>query len=145
MTDGSLRIFTDNNTFMEMLHGDICSLILKAFYSTYTVLPFGLDRLFYANFLTIEMQSLGLKVEVNKKQPVSYRDNIIGEFTFDFVVNNAVIIQIENQKSFLHPEQVEVCKNYLKLTDFEVLLLLNFSVELEHKRLLLTNDFKKKI
>ena len=130
---------------MEMLHCDICSLILKSFYSTYTVLPFGLDRLFYANFLTIEMQSLGLRVEVNKKQPVSYRGNIIGEFTFDFVVNNAVIIQIENQKGFLPPEQVQVSKNYLKLTDFEVLLLLNFSVELEHKRLLLTNDFKKKI
>jgi len=50
---------------MEMLHGDICSLILKAFYSTYTVLPFGLDKSFYANFLSIEMQSLGLKIAAN--------------------------------------------------------------------------------
>ena len=129
---------------MELLHGDICSSILKAFYSTYTVLPFGLDKNFYTNTLAIEMQSLGLKVEVNKRQPIFYRDNIIGELTFDIVVNNSVIIKIENQKSFLDSEQLELSKNYLKLTDFEVLLLLNFGVELEHKRVLLTNDFKKR-
>jgi len=129
---------------MELLHGDICSTILKAFYSTYTVLPFGLDKNFYTNTLAIEMQSLGLKVEVNKRQPIFYRDNIIGELTFDIVVNNSVIIKIENQKSFLDSEQLELSKNYLKLTDFEVLLFLNFGVELEHKRVLLTNDFKKR-
>ena len=129
---------------MELLHGDICSLILKAFYSTYTVLPFGLDKSFYTNFLIIEMQSLALKVEVNKRQPIFYKDNIIGEFTFDIVVNNSVIIKIDNQKGFIETEQIELSKNYLKLTDFEVLLFLNFGVELEHKRVLLTNDFKKR-
>ena len=130
---------------MELLHGDFSSTILKAFYSTYTVLPFGLEKSFYTNFLIIEMQSLSLKVEVNKKQPIFYKNNIIGEFTFDIVVNNSVIIQIENQKGLLETEQIELSKNYLKLTDFEVLLLLNFGIELEHKRLLLTNDFKKRI
>ena len=129
---------------MELLHGDICSLILKAFYSTYTVLPFGLDKSFYTNFLIIEMQSLALKVEVNKRHPIFYKDNIIGEFTFDIVVNNSVIIKIDNQKGFIETEQIELSKNYLKLTDFEVLLFLNFGVELEHKRVLLTNDFKKR-
>ena len=129
---------------MELLHGDICSTILKAFYSTYTVLPFGLDKSFYTNFLIIEMQSLALKVEVNKRQPIFYKDNIIGEFTFDIVVNNSVIIKIDNQKGFIETERIELSKNYLKLTDFEVLLFLNFGVELEHKRVLLTNDFKKR-
>ena len=129
---------------MELLLGDICSTILKAFYSTYTVLPFGLDKSFYTNFLIIEMQSLALKVEVNKRHPIFYKDNIIGEFTFDIVVNNSVIIKIDNQKGFIETEQIELSKNYLKLTDFEVLLFLNFGVELEHKRVLLTNDFKKR-
>jgi len=83
---------------MELLHGDICSLILKAFYSTYTVLPFGLDKSFYANFLYIEMQSLGLKIQDNKKQEIFYKENIIGELTFDIVVNNAVISKLTINK-----------------------------------------------
>ena len=128
---------------MELLHGDICSLILKAFYSTYTVLPFGLDKSFYANFLSIEMQSLGLKTQDNKKQEIFYKENIIGGLIFDIVVNNAVIIKIDNQKDSIQAQQLELAKNFLKLTDFEVLLFLNFGVELEHRRILLTNDFKK--
>ena len=128
---------------MELLHGDICSLILKAFYSTYTVLPFGLDKSFYANFLSIEMQSLGLKIAANKKQLIFYKENIIGELSFDIVVNNAVIIKIDNQKDFIQTQQLELAKNFLKMTDFEVLLFLNFGIELEHKKILLTNDFKK--
>ena len=52
---------------MELLHGAICSTILKAFYGVCTVLPTGLDKSFYTNALEIELQTLGLTVEVNKK------------------------------------------------------------------------------
>ena len=40
---------------MELLHGDICSTILKAFYGVYTILPSGLDKDFYTNALEIEL------------------------------------------------------------------------------------------
>ena len=89
------------------------------------------------------MQSLDLKIQDNKKQQIFYKENIIGELTFDIVVNNAVIIKIDNQKDSIQAQQLELAKNFLKLTDFEVLLFLNFGVELEHRRILLTNDFKK--
>ena len=129
---------------MELLHGDICSAILKAFYSTYTVLPSGLDKSFYANFLIIEMESLGLTVEANKSLSVFYKDKNIGTLTIDIVVNNLVLVKIDNQTGFINEQQLEANKNYLKLTAFEVLLLLNFGLELDHKRLFITNDFKKR-
>ena len=130
---------------MELLHDEICSLILKAFYSTYTILPQGLDKSFYTNVLIIEMQSLGLKVQTNKKQPIYYKDNLVGEINLDVVVNNSVVLKIDNLKGFIETEQIEESKNYLRLTDFEVLLLLNFGIELDHKRVFITNDFKKQI
>ena len=129
---------------MELLHGDICSTILKAFYGVCTVLPTGLDKGFYTNALEIELQTLGLTVEVNKNISVLYKDKSIGELTIDIVVNNLVLIKIDNQKGFIEVEQIELTKNYLKLTSFEVLLLLNFGLELDHKRLFMTNDFKKR-
>ena len=129
---------------MELLHGDICSTILKAFYGVYTVLPSGLDKSFYTNALEIELQTLGLKVEVNKNIAVLYKDKSIGELTIDIVVNNLVLVKIDNQKGFIETEQIELTKNYLKLTSFEVLLLLNFGLELDHKRLFMTNDLKKR-
>ena len=65
--------------------------------------------------------------------------------TIEIVVNNLVLLKIENQKGFIETEQVEATKNYLKLTSFEVLLLLNFGLELDHKRVFMTNDFKMRI
>jgi len=44
------------------------------------------------------MQSLGLKIQDNKKQEIFYKENIIGELTFDIVVNNAVISKLTINK-----------------------------------------------
>ena len=129
---------------MELLHNDICSTILKAFYSIANALPFGLDKSFYANALAIELQTLGLKTEVDKPQTVFYKEQKIGDLNLDILVDKVVIIKVDTQKSFIENEQMELAKNYLKLTDFEVLLLLNFGMEADHKRLFLTNNFKKR-
>jgi GxxExxY protein len=129
---------------MQLLHSDICSTILKAFYSIANALPFGLDKSFYTNALAIELQILGLKTEADKPQTVFYKKQKIGELNIDIVVDNVVPIKVDNQKGFIENEQMERAKNYLKLTDFEVLLLLNFGIEADHKRLFLTSDFKKR-
>ncbi len=127
---------------MELLHGDISSNILKGFYSIANALPFGLDKSFYVNALAIELQQSGLQIELNKHQTVFYKEKEIGKLIIDIAVNNLVFIKVDNQQGFIEPEQIELSKNYLKLTGFEVLLLLNFGHEADHKRLLLTNDFK---
>ena len=127
---------------MEFLHGDICSNILKGFYSIANALPFGLDKSFYVNALAIELQQSGLQIEANKEHAVFYKEEEIGKLTVDIVVNNLVLITVDNQQGFIEPEQIEFSKNYLRLTHFEVLLLLNFGLEADHKRLLMTNNFK---
>ena len=129
---------------MELLHGDICSTILQGFYSAGNALPFGLEKYFYTNTLIIELQTLGLTIEENVQQELFYKSKSIGDLNLDLVVNNLVLVKLYNQKQQVETEQIELSKNYLKLTTFEVLLLLNFGLELEHKRLYLTNDFKKR-
>ncbi len=129
---------------MELLHSDISSTILKGFYTVANALPFGLDKDFYCNALTIELQQLGLKVEHNKQQEVKYKDQAIGQFTFDLVVNNLLLVQVSTDKGFIETEQIELSKNYLKLTEFEVLLLLNFGLDADHKRVFLSNNYKNR-
>jgi GxxExxY protein len=128
---------------MELLHSDISSTILKGFYAVANALPFGLDKSFYCNALTIELQQLGLKIDNNKQQEVKYKDQTIGQFTFDLVVNNAVLVMVLTDKTLV-ADNSDLAKNYLKLTDFEVLLLLNFGVEAEHKRVFLSNNYKNR-
>ena len=128
---------------MEYLHADITKIILQGFYTVCNALPFGLDNSIYRNALAFELENLALKIETEKQFPVLYKDKEVGKLTADLVVNNLVIIKITNFESAINNEAELVAKNQLLLTDNEVLLILNFGIEGTHKRLFLTNNFKK--
>ena len=128
---------------MEYLHADITTIILQGFYTICNALPFGLDNSFYRNALTLELEELGLKVETEKEFLVLYKGKEVGKLIVDLVVNNLVIIKISNFEITINQGTELIGKNQLLLTDKEVLLMLNFGMEGQHKRIFLTNDFKK--
>jgi GxxExxY protein len=128
---------------MEYLHADITKTILQGFYTVCNALPFGLDNSIYRNALAFELENLGLKVETEKQFSILFKNNEVGKLVTDLIVNNLVIIKIASFENEINIETELVAKNQLLLTDKEVLLILNFGVEGEHKRLFLTNDFKK--
>jgi GxxExxY protein len=125
------------------MHADITKIILQGFYTISNALPFGLDISVYRNALEIELESLCLKVETEKQFPILYKSKEVGKLVVDLVVNNLVLIKITNLENDIDRKTEIASKNQLLFTDKEVLLILNFGIEGEHKRLFLTNDFKK--
>jgi GxxExxY protein len=128
---------------MEYLHADITKIILQGFYTICNALTFGLDNSFYRNALAIELESLGLKVENEKQFSVLYKDKEVGKLVADLVINNLVLVKITSLETDIDKQAEVISKNQLLLTDKEVLLILNFGIEGQHKRLFLTNNFKK--
>ena len=128
---------------MEYLHADITKIILQGFYSVCNALPFGLENSIYRNALASELVSLSLQVETEKQFPILFKNTEVGKLITDIVVNNLVIIKITCFETEINKETGLVANNQLLLTDKEVLLILNFGIEGNHKRLFLTNDFKK--
>lgn len=128
---------------MEYLHADITKIILQGFYTVCNALPFGLDNSICRNALAFELETLGLKVETEKQFPILFKDKEVGKLTTDLVVNNLVIVKITSVENDIQKENDFIAKSQLLLTDKEVLLILNFGIEGQHKRLFLTNDFKK--
>ena len=55
--------------------------------------------------MIIELQTLGLKVEENKKVEIFYKSKTIGELNLDLVINNSVFIKIDTQKQFIETEK----------------------------------------
>ena len=128
---------------MEYLHADITKIILQGFYTVCNALPFGLENSIYRNALASELVSLSLQVETEKQFPILFKNTEVGKLITDIVVNNLVIIKITCFETEINKEARLVGTNQLLLTDKEVLLILNFGKEGNHKRLFLTNDFKK--
>jgi GxxExxY protein len=142
MKDNRTRIITDATDSRglrdNMLHEKITEQILKGFYKVYNTLGYGFLEKVYENALLIELQSMGL--EVLQQHPISvyYETHIVGEYFADLLVNNVVILELKTAEH-LRSEHVVQLTNYLKATEKEVGILLNFGKDPEFKRVVFTN------
>jgi len=108
-----------------MLHQTLTNQILSAFYEVYNTLGPGFLEKVYENALLHELQQRGLRVEAQTPIPVYYKGAPVGVYYADLVVEGKVIIEIKAIDA-LHPVHEAQLLNYLKATDKEVGLLLNF-------------------
>ncbi|RLD63618.1 MAG: GxxExxY protein, partial [Bacteroidetes bacterium] len=124
---------------MEYLHSDITKTIIRAFYNVYNELGYGFLEKVYENAMMIELQKLGLSCEKQKHINVYYYDSKVGEYFADIIVNEVVIIELKAAENIIEEHEAQLI-NYLKATDIEVGLLLNFGKKPQHKRKIFTND-----
>jgi len=133
-------------TNSKFLHSDISDSILKAFYIVRHVLPYDLDTDVYKRALFLEMKEQGLTVTRDEKIDIIYKDENIGSFVIDFLVDNVIIVKVVNNNDSTCELYEADARKQLRLTKFEICLILNFSAETnkQHSRVFLTNDFKEK-
>jgi len=72
---------------------------------------------------------------------VLYKNELVGEYYADILVDDKVIVEIKATRGFV-PENEAQLLNYLKATDIEVGLLLNFGPKAEIMRKVFDN-FRK--
>ena len=78
-----------------------------------------------------------LKCECQKDLNVYYKNKIVGTYRTDMIVEDAIILELK-AVSALRPEHEWQLVNYLKGTNLQVGLLLNFGLRAEMKRKILT-------
>jgi GxxExxY protein len=129
---------------MEYLHSNITGEILNAFYDVYNELGYGFLERVYKNALYKELRKRGFTCSIERSIPVYYQGEIVGDYFADIIVNDTIILELKAVKSIL-PEHEAQLMNYLRATDAEVGLLLNFGPNPQQRRIVFTNDKKKNI
>ena len=124
-----------------MLHSDLTEKIIKAFYIVYNKLGYGFLEKVYENALVIELKKMGFNVLQQQKIVVKYDGYRVGEYFADLVINDVIIIELKAAESLIEEHKNQLI-NYLKATEKEVGLLLNFGKKPQFKRVILTNDRK---
>lgn len=122
----------------ELLHKDITDRIIKAFYEVYNELGYGFLEKVYENALFLELSTLGLICEKQKKINVFYDNQLVGEYYADLIVNDTVIVELKAAETLCEEHEFQLI-NYLKATEIEVGLLLNFGKKPQFKRKIFTN------
>ena len=114
-------------------YSDITEKVIRASTVVFKALGTGFVEKVYENALVIELRRMGIHVEQQRNIRVYYRDEIVGDFFADVVVEGKVIVELK-AISRLDPVFEIQLVNYLKASEFEVGLLVNFGKKLEVKR-----------
>jgi len=125
----------------ELLHKELTNKILSCFYTVYNTLGFGFLEKVYENAMMIELTKQGIRAEKQKPIKVYYSNNMVGEYFADIIVEDTIIIELKAAECLIEEHELQLI-NYLKATDKEIGLLLNFGKKPEFKRKIFTNDRK---
>jgi GxxExxY protein len=114
-------------------HSELTGKIIKCAQNVHGTLGFGFLEKVYHNALILELNKFGFDVESEKPISVYYQGQIVGEYFADIVVAKKVILEIKAVRTVSPAHEVQLV-NYLKATDIDVGLLLNFGKSLEVRR-----------
>jgi GxxExxY protein len=126
----------------DLKHGLLTDKILRVFYEVYNELGHGFLESVYQRSLILVLQSVGLNACSRVDIPVWFRGHQVGQFQADVLVENCVLLELKAARTLDSSHRAQLL-NYLKATEIEVGLLLNFGEKPEFKRVIFDNLKKK--
>jgi GxxExxY protein len=124
------------------MHEALTNQVLGIFYKVYNELGHGFLESVYENALAVSFREAGLKIESQVPVPVWFHGEQIGDFRADVIVEKILLLELKAARRIEASHEAQVL-NYLKATDVELALLLNFGVRPEFRRLLFDNERKR--
>ncbi len=124
-----------------MKHSHVTERIIASFYDVYNELGHGFLESVYEEALIIVLKEKELSIIRQHRLPVWFREKKIADFEADLVVENLVLVELKAVRT-LNPSHEAQLLNYLRATEIEVGLLLNFGLKPEMKRMVFDNQRK---
>ena len=122
----------------KVIHKQESYAIIGTCMEVHNQLGAGFLEIVYKDALEYEFRKLGIPFEREKAYPVNYKGIILPhKFYADFVVFDKIILEIKGVKA-LSDEFIAQCINYLKVSENQLALLINFGeIKLNSKRIVL--------
>jgi GxxExxY protein len=127
----------------EYEHAELTSRVIGAFYEVYNELGHGFLESVYRDAMALVLTAVGLRVDSEKPISVWFRGQVVGTFYADLIVESAVIVEAKGIRALDSAHEAQLL-NYLRATDVEVGLLLNFGPKPQVKRFVFDNERKRR-
>jgi len=123
-------------------HAELTEKIIGVFYDVYNELGYGFLESVYEEALAIALCEAGLTVERQVPVPVWFHGQNVGQFRADMLVSTSVLLELKSARTLEAAHEAQLL-HYLKSTQIEIGLLLNFGARPQFRRLLFDNGRKK--
>ncbi len=124
-----------------LTHGELTEKIIGVFYDVYNELGYGFLESIYEESLAIGLSETGLRVVRQLPVPVWFRGRNVGQFRADILVSDSVLVELKSARVLEAAHEAQLL-HYLRSTEIEVGLLLNFGPRPQFRRLLFDNERK---
>lgn len=153
MSHGFTRIFTDkpfsgvDSLVMDsppdgLKRSELTDKIIGVFYDVYNELGHGFLESTYAVALAMALEESGVSVVREVPVPVWFRRRKIGQYYADVMVEGLVLLELKASRTLETAHEAQLL-HYLRATEVEVGLLLNFGIRPQFRRLLFDNERKE--
>ncbi|TDE07612.1 GxxExxY protein [Flavobacterium sandaracinum] len=117
--------------------------IIGILFEVHNNLGKGFSEIVYKDALEYEFNANKIKFEREKEFQVQYKNTTLQhKFYADFIVFDSIILEVKTVDCF-NNSHYNQCLNYLKISDNELALLVNFNAtSLEYKRIINTKKLK---
>jgi GxxExxY protein len=123
-------------------HSELSEAIIGVFYEVYNELGYGFLESVYRNSLRIALLAKGLQGEIEVGIPVFFRGKNVGDFRADMVINGCLLLELKTAEAIIIAHEGQLL-NYLRATNLEVGLVLNFGPKAQVRRLAYDNTRKQ--
>ena len=130
-----------NTDCKDSKYKELTEKIIGIFYKVYNNLGYGFLEKVYENAMMLDFKKENIPAVSQYAIKVFYENEIVGEYFADMLVDGKVIVEIKAARNLALEHEAQLL-NYLKATDKEVGLLLNFGPKPEIKRKMFDN-FRK--
>ena len=121
---------------------DLTEKIIGVFYEVYNELGHGFLESVYESAMALALSQAGLNVERQSPLQVRFRGAVVGDFRADMLVERAILLELKAGRD-LDPSHEAQLLNYLRASEIEIGLLLNFGPKPQFKRLVFENSRKE--
>jgi GxxExxY protein len=114
-----------NSDQPRLKYEELTERIIGVFYDVYNEVGFGFLESVYEKCFVAALREVSLAVEQQVSIPFFFRGQPLAEFSADVLVNRRVLVEIKACKTLDRSHEAQLL-NYLRATEIEIGLLLNF-------------------
>ena len=118
---------TDEHRSFDSKSNVITRRIIGAAQTVSNLLGCGFLEKVYENALVVELKRAGLRVDQQREVQVRYRDEIVGIYIADLIVEDCILVELKSSFALDRVHRAQ-CINYLRATRHRICLLLNFGL-----------------
>jgi GxxExxY protein len=126
----------------SLKHHELTEKVIGVFYEVYNELGSGFLESVYEQSLAIALSQAGIRVERQVPIEVRFRGQQVGDFRADLLVDGRVLLELKAARTIDQAHEKQLL-NYLRATNIEVGLLLNFGLKPQFRRLVYENARKQ--